>query len=176
MSIERPAPFDPHAGPVSAPPRIQGPMLWLSLAFATGFGTGFAPFASGTVGTLVGVFIYWFMAPPYGTWLAYILGSAVFIALSIPVSTIAEGVYQKKDDGRVVIDEVVGYLVTMLFVPHTWQCALLGFFLFRFFDIVKPPPARNLQALPGGWGIVVDDLMAGVYSCICLHLVLVITN
>jgi phosphatidylglycerophosphatase A len=149
-------------------------MLWLSLAFATGFGTGFSPFASGTVGTFVGMAIYWFMAPPYASWLLYIFGMAILIALSIPVATIAEGHYQKKDDGRVVIDEVVGYLVTMLFAPHTWTALWLGFILFRIFDIIKPPPARNSQALPGGWGIVVDDLMAGVYSCICLHVILVI--
>ncbi len=140
------------------------------LTVATGFGTGLSPFASGTVGTLVGVLLFWFLAPPYVGWLAYIVASAVLIVLAILVSTAAEAVYQKTDDGRVVIDEIVGYLVAMLWAPHTWQAVLTGFVLFRFFDIVKPPPARGLQSLRGGLGIVVDDLVAGAYACVILHL------
>lgn len=167
---------DPHDGPAAEPPVartvLDQIMLWVALVFATGFGTGFSPFASGTVGTLVGVWFFWEMAPPCGPWSAYALQTLVFIAMSIPISTAAEGYFGKKDDGRVVIDEVAGYLVTMLGAPHNWKCALAGFLLFRFFDVIKPTPARQLQALPGGWGIVLDDVMAGVYSCFCLHALL----
>ena len=67
------------------------------------------------------------------------------------------------DPGPVVIDELVGYLVSVAFLPHSIWIAVAGFFLFRAFDIVKPPPARRLERLPGGWGIVLDDVAAGVY-------------
>jgi len=167
---------DPHAGPISRDPGLQGPARWITLALATGFGTGFSPFASGTAGSLVGVVIFWFMAPPYGAWWAYGLATVLLTLLAVVVSTAAEGIYRKKDDGRIVIDEVVGYLAAMLWV---WQgdwssgqrmtAATIGFVLFRLFDIVKPWPANGLQRLPGGGGIVIDDVIAGLYACLCLH-------
>ena len=151
----------------------------LVLTLATGFGTGFAPVASGTFGTLVGVALYWFLTPPYGGWVLYLAATIFVTALAVPVATAAEGIYRKKDDRRVVIDEVAGYLVTMLFawdaewtLNYKIAVAALGFVLFRIFDIVKPPPANRLQALPGGWGIVIDDVLAGFYACLCLHLIL----
>jgi phosphatidylglycerophosphatase A len=112
------------------------------------------------------------MAPPYSSWRAYILASLVFIWMAVLVSSVAEAIYRRKDDGRIVIDEVVGFLVTMLFVPHTWKAVALGFVLFRIFDVLKPPPARKLQDLRGGVGVVIDDLVAGVYACVCLHVLL----
>ena len=147
-----------------------GPLRWLVLTLATGFGTGLSPVAPGTAGSLIGVFLFWYMAPPYGGWLAYVAATIVFIGAAILVSTAAEETYGKKDDGRIVIDEVVGFLVAMLWAPHSLRAVLVGFLLFRFFDIVKPPPARKLQALRGGAGIVIDDLLAGVYACLSLHL------
>ena len=72
-------------------------------------------------------------------------------------------------DGRVVIDEWAGYLITVILLPGTWQWLLAAFFVFRFFDIVKPPPANGLQRLKGGTGIMIDDMIAGLYGCILLH-------
>jgi len=72
------------------------------------------------------------------------------------------------DPGPVVIDELVGYLVSVAFLPHSIWIAVAGFFLFRAFDIVKPPPARRLERLPGGWGIVMDDVAAGLYCQLIL--------
>ena len=85
-------------------------------------------------------------------------------------STLAEPIYGTKDNGRIVIDEVVGYLVTMLLVPsRSWVWLALGFVAFRAFDVIKPPPARSLQLLKGGQGVMIDDLVAGVYACASLH-------
>ncbi len=170
--------FAPHAGPLSPDPNLPpGLRRWGALAIATGLGTGFSPFAPGTVGTLVGVALFWFLAPPFGGWGIYTAATVGLIALGIHAATLAEGIYRKKDDGRIVIDEVVGYLVTMLgtcgvddsTVRKAWIAAA-GFLVFRFFDILKPPPAYQFQALPGGYGIVIDDVMAGVYGCLTLHL------
>ena len=87
-----------------------------------------------------------------------------------------QGTEDAKDPGIVVIDEAIGYLVTVAFLPHGFWTAAAGFFLFRFLDIVKPPPCRWLEKLPGGWGIVLDDVMAGVYGQLILRLLMVFTG
>ncbi|MBN1866680.1 phosphatidylglycerophosphatase A [Candidatus Sumerlaeota bacterium] len=155
-----------------------GPLRAISLAVATGLGTGYAPFASGTVGSLVGVVLFWFMTGPYAFlgWFGYAVATAILIVLAVQVSTVAEGVFGRKDDGRVAIDEIVGYLVTMFLAPHTAFAAAAGFVLFRFFDVLKPWPSNNLQALKGGLGIVIDDLVAGVYALVSLQVLLQIVN
>ncbi len=163
---------DPHAGPVSPDPGLKpGPLRAAVLALATGFGTGYSPFASGTTGTLPALILFWFLAPPFGSWISYSIATIFVILAAVPIATAAEGIFGKKDDGRVVIDEVAGFLVTMMWAPHSWKALVAGFFLFRLFDVLKLPPARRLQALPGGWGIVIDDVFAGIYACLCLHII-----
>jgi phosphatidylglycerophosphatase A len=89
------------------------------------------------------------------------------------VSGRAEEIFQEKDSGRIVIDEVAGYLVAMTAVPFSWKAVALGFLLFRFFDITKIPPARFFdRQLKNGYGVVLDDVVAGVYSCLSLHFLL----
>lgn len=78
-----------------------------------------------------------------------------------------------KDHNRVVIDEVAGMCITLLFVPLKWQYTLIGLVLFRFFDILKPFGIRKLEELPGGWGVMADDVLAGIYANIILQLVMV---
>jgi phosphatidylglycerophosphatase A len=94
-----------------------------------------------------------------------------FIALSIWVSGEAAVIFGRADPGQVVIDEVCGYLVTMFLIPPSLRNIILGFFLFRLFDIVKPPPERSLERLPGGFGIVADDVVAGIYANIILQVI-----
>lgn len=109
---------------------------------------------------------------------AFIRVTAVeFAALTVAISLIgiwasglAEREIGRKDPGCVVIDEVAGYFVTVAFLPHTWGYLAAGFVLFRFFDIVKPPPIRGLQSLKGGMGVMLDDLAAGVASNLVLRL------
>lgn len=136
---------------------------------ATWGGSGYSPFASGTVGTLAAI--------PFYLWLAglstpfYLLTLAAFFFLACWVSGKAETIFQEKDSGKIVIDEVVGYLVTMTAIPCDWRYIVAGFFLFRLFDIVKPPPANWFdRKLKNGYGVVLDDVAAGVYAWLCLFI------
>lgn len=136
---------------------------------AAWFGTGFSPFASGTVGTLAAIPFYLVLA--HLSLPLYLLTLTAFILFSCWVSGQAEAVFGEHDSGRIVIDEVAGFLVTMTAVPLSWQGVAAGFLLFRFFDIAKIPPARYFdRQVKNGWGVVLDDVVAGVYSCISLHL------
>jgi phosphatidylglycerophosphatase A len=140
------------------------------LFFATGFGVGYSPIAPGTLGTLVAIPIYFFLSTI--TWPIYEITLIGFFFLSVWISENAEIFFRKKDDQRIVIDEIVGFLITMLWVPKTTRLIVLGFFLFRFFDILKPVPIRRLERwFKGGWGVVLDDVMAGVYANIILQII-----
>ena len=129
---------------------------------ACGFGSGLAPIAPGTFGTLAGVPICLLCLPLDWFWRLPVV--LALTALAIYVSYRAEEIYQKKDDQRIVIDEIIGLQVTMLPVTITIPHLCAGFILFRIFDILKPFPLKNLQNLPGGWGVVLDDVGAGIYA------------
>ena len=133
---------------------------------ATGFGAGLAPVAPGTTGTLVGVLICLIFPPLH--WLLRLLIVIFLLVFAIYIAERAEQVYRKKDDQRIVIDEIAGFQVTMLPVAITGLHLLVGFVLFRIFDILKPFPIGNLQKLPGGWGVVIDDVAAGIYAGVIL--------
>ena len=133
---------------------------------ATGFGSGLVSFAPGTFGTLVGVVICLLCLPL--TWFLRLLIVIALSALSIYIAEQAEKIYQKKDDQRIVIDEIIGFQITMLPVAITVLHLCVGFVLFRIFDILKPFPINNLQRLPGGWGVVIDDIAAGIYAGVIL--------
>jgi phosphatidylglycerophosphatase A len=133
-----------------------------------------APIAPGTFGTLVGVPICLLCLPL--PWLARLLVVLALLALSIYISGRAEELYQKKDDQRIVIDEIVGFQVTMLPVTITTLHLCLAFVLFRVFDILKPFPLSHLQNLPGGWGVVLDDVGAGIYAGAVTYLLTIFLN
>lgn len=140
------------------------------LLLATGFGSGFCPILPGTAGTIVAIPICYVLSSlPL---VLYALIVAVSFVLSVFVSEKAQKHWGKKDDRRIVIDEIMGFLITMLGVPATLAAVVSGFILFRFFDIAKPPPIRRLEKVGGGYGIVLDDVMAGVYANLVLQLVL----
>ena len=140
------------------------------LVLATGFGVGYSPVDPGTLGTLIAIPVYYFLsAIPSPIYEITLIG---FFFLSVWISENAEIFFGKKDDPRIVIDEMMGFLITMLWVPKTILFVIIGFFLFRFFDILKPFPVRHLEKrLKGGFGVVLDDVMAGVYASIILHLI-----
>ena len=140
------------------------------LFLATGFGVGYSPIAPGTLGTLIAFPIYYFLSNiPSPIYEITLIG---FLFLSIWISENAEIIFRKKDDRRIVIDEMMGFLITMLWIPKTIYFILIGFFLFRFFDILKPFPIRYLEkGFKGGFGVVLDDVLAGVYANIILHLI-----
>lgn len=135
---------------------------------ATGFGSGLVPFAPGTAGTLVGVLISLIFMPLL--WIVRFAAVLSLLAFSFYVADQAEKIYKIKDDQRIVIDEVIGFQITMIPVAINIPTLCAGFVLFRIFDIVKPFPVKNLQKLPGGWGIVADDVVAGIYAAIVLWL------
>ncbi|MDD5723071.1 MAG: phosphatidylglycerophosphatase A [Syntrophales bacterium] len=136
---------------------------------ATGLGSGLSPFAPGTAGTLVGVLVY--MVFSRFPWPLYLLSVVVLSLFAVYVSWEAERIYNKKDPSLIVIDEIVGFQVTMFLVAPTAWHVFSGFILFRAFDIIKPFPIRLCeQKLPGGYGVVGDDIVAGVYSNVVLLL------
>ena len=135
---------------------------------ATGFGAGLSPVAPGTAGTLVGLVICLLSYPL--AWPLRLVYVVAISAVSIYVAGQAEKLYGKTDDQRIVIDEIAGLQVTMLPVAITGLHLLLAFVLFRIFDIWKPFPLNRFQKFPGGWGVVADDLGAGVYGGLVLFL------
>ncbi len=150
-------------------------MRRLTLLISSGLGTGYIPFASGTWATALAILFYWPMAgwnrlPSQGGNL-WIYGGiiAAVSALGTWAADYAEKLYQEKDPHRVVIDEIAGYFVSMTLLPFHWGWLVAAFFVFRLFDVWKPYPIRQLQQLPGGVGIMIDDLLAGVYTCVVLH-------
>ena len=135
---------------------------------ATGFGSGLSPVMPGTAGTLVGILVCLLSWPfAWGLRLVFVLAIA---GLAVYVSGKAEKLFGKKDDQRIVIDEIAGYQVAMLPVAITGLNLCLAFVLFRVFDIWKPFPVNRLQNLQGGWGVVADDLGAGACAALILLL------
>lgn len=136
--------------------------------FATFFGAGYMPISPGTFGTVVGVLLFWATAGlPLSSYIIFVIA---FIIFAVWISGQTEKLYGEKDPKRVVIDEVAGFLVTMLGQSWRWELVVVGFILFRFFDILKPFPIRKLErSLGGGWGIVLDDVAAGIYANIVLR-------
>jgi phosphatidylglycerophosphatase A len=137
---------------------------------ATGFGCGYAPVGPGTVGSLAAALIGWALAH-WAAWPPGAIGAlgVVAAAPAIWAADVTARALGKKDPGIVVVDEVVGQWITFAGATRIdWPAILAGFILFRVFDIVKPPPVRQLERLPGGLGIVADDAFAGVYAALLL--------
>jgi phosphatidylglycerophosphatase A len=134
---------------------------------AFGFGSGLSPIAPGTFGTLAAIPIYWLVAG-----LGRPLYASIVIALAIAGIYICGRCEQRlevQDHPGIVWDEIVGFLITMMFAPASWQWVLLGFLAFRLFDIWKPWPIGKLdRTVHGGLGVMLDDVLAGVYAVICL--------
>ncbi|MDA0991225.1 MAG: phosphatidylglycerophosphatase A [Verrucomicrobia bacterium] len=155
---------------------------FIRTAIATVLFSGYAPVAPGTAGTAVIAVAYYLFGDGLGsaTWavlLAVTFGIAVYTAGSMARAVgVAQGKEEAKDPGVVVIDEAIGFLVTVAALPHGFWTVVAGFFLFRLLDIVKPPPCRWLEKLPGGWGIVLDDVFAGVYGQLLLRLLIACTG
>lgn len=138
--------------------------------FAFGFGAGLSPFAPGTLGTLVAIPLYLILVqlswPMYG-WLVFI---TFFVGVKLcDITGKRLGVH---DYGGIVWDEFVGFWITMFLIPFTWQNVVIGFFVFRFFDIIKPYPIGWLdKKVSGGFGVMIDDVLAGIYSMLTMLLI-----
>jgi phosphatidylglycerophosphatase A len=143
---------------ISLPEKILG----------SGFYTGYIPFASGTFGSLAALIIYYI---PGFEKLYIIIPAIVLVTIyGIYISGKFEKVYGK-DPSECTIDEVAGMWISLLFLPKTIIISLLAFLIWRAMDIIKPFPARNLEDLPGGWGIMMDDIAAAFYSLGLVHII-----
>ena len=160
----------------SFPDQLRHNMFKKAILFiACGFGTGFAPFAPGTFGSLLGILAYFIIQ--LFNWQIQIILVAALIIIAVITSHMAAKVLQKQDPGSIVIDEIAGQVITLWGVEFTLINVIAGFILFRFFDIIKPYPIKKLEKrVPGGAGIVVDDLLAGVYARIIMLLFLIVYN
>ncbi len=140
-----------------------------ALLVATALGVGYIPFAPGTFGSAVGLLVWVFLPP------SPLVHAGVILTLFVVGSwsgSVAERHFARTDPGQVVIDEVVGVLITLFMNPVGWRGAAVGFLLFRIADIVKPFPANRLERLPGGLGVMADDAMAAVYANLALRVAL----
>ena len=150
-----------------SPQLLRNPLHLLSL----GFGSGLMPFAPGTFGTLVAIPFYLLIAqldvPYYLAFILFAFGLGVYLC---QYTSAALGVH---DHSGIVWDEFVGFWITMIAVPVTWQWIVAGFVLFRLFDIVKPWPVKVVdKRMTGGFGIMFDDVLAGLYALACLQFAL----
>ena len=136
---------------------------------ATGAHVGRIPFASGTFGSLVALPIVFLLSRT--DWAVAFILTVILVLFSVRVAHLAERQLKIKDPGCIVIDEIAGMCVTMLAIPLTFTTGLAGFILFRFFDVIKPPPARQVEKrLHGGWGVVMDDVVAGIMANVALRI------
>jgi phosphatidylglycerophosphatase A len=135
--------------------------------FAQGLGVGRIPLIPATFGTLWGVFLW--MVLRLSLWM-YLLITLLIIVTGVFLSNIAEEESEIKDDRRIVVDEIAGFMVTMIGLPKDVAWMVAGFIIFRLLDIAKPPPCRWAHNLSGGVGIVADDIIAGAMGCVILHI------
>jgi len=141
-----------------------------ALTLASGLGSGYSPVAPGTAGSLLALVIWW-LAP--SLWWLRISLLVMSLILGVWSATEAEKKWGH-DNGKIVIDEIAGMWISLLFLPKIWVIFLISFLLFRAMDIIKPLGARQIQKLPGGWGVVADDVLAGIYANILGQIVVMI--
>ncbi len=142
---------------------------WIASCLGIGFIKG-----GGTIAAFVSCMVWYFLQQDGSFHTMMIAVTAMVIIIGTWSATIVDPLWGK-DSGRVVIDEVAGMFTSLLFIPVKWQYLLAGFLLFRFFDIVKPLYIRKAEALPLGWGVMADDIIAGIYTNILLQLIIYFT-
>ncbi len=152
-------------------------MKVLYKTIATGFGSGFTPIAPGTAGAALGCLLlgsYQYFIGQTAT-ISFQISFFVLILITTVVGAICTHRLEPEwgeDPSKVVVDEIIGVWITLLFVPLSWQNILIGFVLFRLFDIYKPLGIRKLEAIPKGWGVMLDDVLAGIYANLVLQIYL----
>lgn len=137
------------------------------------FYLGHSPFMPGTVGSLGGLVIYFLVR---NNDILYAFSILFLFTLGVLFAGEAEKIYKRKDPAMIVIDEACGMLLALFFVPFNLYSVIVGFFLFRIFDILKPPPARRLEKLTGSLGIMFDDIVAALYTNIILQVIFRISS
>jgi phosphatidylglycerophosphatase A len=147
------------------------PISLFEKLIGSGFFTGYIPVASGTFGSLVAIFIY--LIPGFEQLHIILPAIVILFTFGVYVSSKFEKVYGK-DPSQCTVDEVVGTWISLIAVPKSVLLILTSFFIWRALDIIKPFPAQISENLPGGWGIMIDDVISGFYSVILVHLIVYI--
>jgi phosphatidylglycerophosphatase A len=138
---------------------------------ATGFFSGYSPVVPGTAGSLAGLALY--AIPGFEAPIIFLVATVAAFFIGTYASARMEHCYGD-DPSIVVVDEIVGMWISLFFLPKSIVIATLAFLAFRFYDIVKPPPARQMENIPGGWGIMLDDVFAGIYANVSIRVILFI--
>jgi phosphatidylglycerophosphatase A len=136
--------------------------------FATGFGVGYSPVAPGTVGSVVGVVFWWGLNQVHHSWLRWLL-VVLAIVFAVWCAGAASEIMRHPDPSSVVIDEIVAIPLVMIGLGTQWWHVVVGFVMFRIFDVWKPSPIREAEHFSGGIGIVFDDLLAAACACVATH-------
>lgn len=146
--------------------------MWWRELLCTALYTGYFPFAPGTAGTIFAMAIYFFEYWIFGkvSWIANAIIVFICAIPAIKIGDAGEEYFGEKDPPEVVLDEVMGYWISVLFWPFNWKIALGAFVLFRLYDTIKPRPIRKLEEREGGFGIMIDDYIAGIYTNITIAL------
>ena len=161
---------------ISEPSSTKTRWAWL---IGTFFGAGLLKPGPGTYGSIAALLLWYgaahaFAPTPLILAIATAIAALIATLIGIPAATIVARESGREDPGHVVIDEVAGQLITLILCPPDWAHAILALLLFRLFDIVKPPPVRQFERLPGGTGIMLDDVAAGLFALGVAHLLLLL--
>lgn len=160
---------------MAAATAVTGMRTAWAWAIGSFFGIGLVGKGGGTIASALTVGLWWLAAQSTGSLVLPFATAAAALAVTL-VGVYVAGIMAReagiKDPSAVVADEVAGQLIALIAAPVDWKYALAGLILFRAFDIVKPPPVRNLEALPGGWGIMMDDVAAGIYTLFLVQMLL----
>lgn len=152
--------------------------MWWKRLFFTGFYSGYSPVAPGTAGTVLALIIYIVEYFIFGEY-ARICNLVIVILLLYPavkLGDVGERFFGEKDPQQIVLDEMMGYWISLLFFPFNRYIIILAFLLFRAFDIIKPYPIREMEKFKGGFGIMIDDYISGVYTNILIRIIIFISS
>lgn len=152
-------------------------MNWKKLLF-TGFYTGYSPIAPGTLGSILAMFLYIIEYYVFGNnvWLCNLIVVLLMICPAIKLADAGEKYFGKKDPQQVVLDEIMGYWISILLFPFNWKIVIYALLLFRIMDIIKPYPIKKMEKLKSGLGIMMDDYISGIYANITLRIIIIITG
>jgi phosphatidylglycerophosphatase A len=148
-------------------------MISAAKVLSTFFGLGFIPPAPGTLASLTAALLYKFFLHSLA-WPVYAALILVLFVVGVRAATVHARALGQKDPGTIVIDEVCGQLTVLFLVPAAWLNVLVGFLMFRAFDVLKPFPIRKLEGLPRGWGIMADDMAAAIYGAGLIQIFLLV--
>ena len=136
---------------------------------ASFFGAGYSPIAPGTAGSALAAIIIWLAVPTQSIW--YIVAVLALIPIAAMLCGVGEKFWNEKDANKITIDEAIGMAITYAFIPKDRRLFVAGFLLFRLYDVLKIPPAGAAEKIKGGWGVLLDDVVVGIYANIGLWII-----